>query len=555
MRAFRFLALGLVLVPGSILMAAVDLAPAPAPPSAPSAPAPAPAAPPPAPAPSQVAPEGQTSEISETGAGDEAEAPSRPQPPPEVLKQIERDKAADDRARQLRAAATAHPDEVSYQVAWINGLLDLGRNEEALSSAPDLVAKFPRSGELTTALGRVYLRDGQFDLAAVQFQRSLALDANSARTHALAGKTALIVGDAKLAEAELRRAVAIDKSDPEPRSALALLLERSGRYAEALEMLGGATPKEGTAPLSGRRSLLPALAKNPPMVIPSKFTSVTVPFVLAKGFPPFVKVKLGPTLEKYLVIDTASDDSSITSETARALGGPEKGAGTQKDEEGHEHSTPAWMIVDTISLGDLTVGRLPVRATPGLRYPDERIAGTLGRDFLRRFRVTLDYKAKTLTLAKPDGAPLAGGSPFYLTSALLVGGFRGDRSVGKFVLDSSSYTPGVLDAQFVSAETGLTIFSEEVKKINQGPYLFKFTMPDLTIAGVRFAKFPATAVDLRMMSRQLGVNINGVIGLSLLHLCKVEIDFKSQTIAMIRTAPEPAGNGEPASPAPTEPGT
>ena len=192
---------------------------------------------------------------------------------------------------------------------------------------------------------------------------------------------------------------------------------------------------------------------------------------------------------------------------------------------------------------------------PGLRYPDDQIAGSLGRQFLRRFRVVLDYAARTMTLSRAGGAPLDG-SPFFETSAILVDGYRGDKPAGMFVVDSASYTPGVMDARFVAAETGLSIFSDSVTRINQGPYLFKLTMPDLTVCGVPFTKFPATAVDLRNMSRQVGVNVRGVIGYSLLRLCRVEIDFANQRLRLTRTASPAAPAGEPpaASPPVAPPG-
>ena len=106
-------------------------------------------------------------------------------------------------------------------------------------------------------------------------------------------------------------------------------------------------------------------------------------------------------------------------------------------------------------------------------------------------------------------------------------------------------------------ETGLTMFSEDVSRLNDGAYLFGFTMPSLDVAGASFSNFPATAVDLRSLSRQIGVNVRGVIGLSYLHLCRVELDFKNQRITLTRT--DAAKSGAPEAPAATpaapEPGS
>jgi uncharacterized protein YbbC (DUF1343 family) len=59
-----------------------------------------------------------------------------------------------------------------------------------------------------------------------------------------------------------------------------------------------------------------------------------------------------------------------------------------------------------------------------------------------------------------------------------------------------------MDIPFVARETGLTVYSKHVKADPEGPYLFKFTMPDLKVGDALFEKFPATAVDLRTMARR-----------------------------------------------------
>ena len=120
--------------------------------------------------------------------------------------------------------------------------------------------------------------------------------------------------------------------------------------------------------------------------------------------------------------------------------------------------------------------------------------------------------------------------------AIVVEGSNGDRSMGKFVLDTSSYTPGAMDAKFVASETGLNMFSPEIKANADGPHLFSFTMPHLSVGGTEFTRFPATAVDLRQVSKQLRVNVHGLVGHSLLHECRLEIDFKNQRFTLKKTA-------------------
>src|SRR5262245_6330379 len=181
-----WLAVMVVLTGGRPASAAGADAPAGAPEKSPPAAASTPSAAPPAGTPDAPAPGGTA------------------EPPPEVLKQIERDKATDEKAQTLRAAAQAHPNEVSYQVAYAQGLLDLGRTDEALGVCPIMIEKFPRSAELMTSYGRALARDGQFELASLQYQRALGIDAKSAKTHALGAGVSLIRGDLKPAAAGYR---------------------------------------------------------------------------------------------------------------------------------------------------------------------------------------------------------------------------------------------------------------------------------------------------------------------------------------------------------------
>jgi len=127
--------------------------------------------------------------------------------------------------------------------------------------------------------------------------------------------------------------------------------------------------------------------------------------------------------------------------------------------------------------------------------------------------------------------------PFDIMGAILLEGWDGDRQLGKFALDTSSYTPGAMDFQFVASRTGLTVFDKTVHPISEGPYLFRFTMPSLKVGGVEFRDFPATAVDFRLMSRTLGVRVCGVVGHSLLRSCRLQIDFKNQRLVLEKSAP------------------
>jgi tetratricopeptide (TPR) repeat protein len=464
-------------------------------------------------------------------------------PPPELLKEIEQSRAEEARLQSAKSAAQAHPEEVRYQIDYLTALIDLERTADALEAAPAIVRAFPRSAEAFTIFGRALIKDGSFDLARLQFQRALSIDESNVVATMGAGRIDFMRGDLKSAEALFRKALTLDPSRKDTRAALSSLLEKTGLYAEALSLLLPDGVKAEKVELSGRKALLREFAKQAPMILPADFTSVIVPLKTSKNLPPRVSVKVGETEERIFVIDTSAEETVLTQESARAFGLADKGKETVRDEQGREYPTSAYQVLGKLSIGPMTIQRVPVRVAPGLRYPDPRVAGAFGRDFLRRFRVALDYPARTLTLERAEGPPLEG-FPFDVAGGILVDGSSGDHPAGKFQLDTSFYTPGGLDYRFVAARTGLVLGAEGVVPLPEGRDLFNFTMPDLTIASVEFRSFPATSVDLRMLCRRLGIDVRGVIGNSFLRQCRLELDFKNQWFALQRTQTSPAPAGD-----------
>ncbi len=93
------------------------------------------------------------------------------------------------------------------------------------------------------------------------------------------------------------------------------------------------------------------------------------------------------------VIDKRAADPSAVEDVGQAVGLGGCGAG---------HSMEAVMAtVKSLAVGDATVSDLRVAGIDldGINEKiGARVAGILGYDFLSRFRVTIDYRAKRLTL-------------------------------------------------------------------------------------------------------------------------------------------------------------
>ena len=104
-------------------------------------------------------------------------------------------------AEQLRAALAESSDtDVAYSLALT--YLKLNKLQDAANVFDEMFNSLGSSPELHILVGRAYREGGQFDLAAAEFRKALALDPNVARAHSYLGIVYLLDrGDAALAEA------------------------------------------------------------------------------------------------------------------------------------------------------------------------------------------------------------------------------------------------------------------------------------------------------------------------------------------------------------------
>jgi len=104
-------------------------------------------------------------------------------------------------AEQLKAALAESSDtDVAYSLALT--YLKLNKLQDAANVFDEMFTSLGSSAELHILVGRAYREGGQFDLAAAEFRKALALDPNVARAHSYLGIAYLLDrGDAALAEA------------------------------------------------------------------------------------------------------------------------------------------------------------------------------------------------------------------------------------------------------------------------------------------------------------------------------------------------------------------
>ena len=111
-----------------------------------------------------------------------------------------------------------------------------GRVIEAVEELRQAIAADPTAAYLRAALAEELLGLGHLDEARDEVEVALRLDPDFPEGHLLLGRVRLRVGDAAGFQAELERAVAVDRSCTEAYVELATYLEHSGADARALEV-------------------------------------------------------------------------------------------------------------------------------------------------------------------------------------------------------------------------------------------------------------------------------------------------------------------------------
>jgi predicted aspartyl protease len=144
----------------------------------------------------------------------------------------------------------------------------------------------------------------------------------------------------------------------------------------------------------GSAELVPASPAD--VVVPAAATVSRLSFV--PGEPILVSARIGGAGPITMLLDTGADRTLVSPATLHALGLLAESAGRTriKGVAGGAEADVVW--VSSLEVGNARTGPLPIIAhDAGL----DRAQGLLGRDFLDRFRVTIDSQNGVVILAPP----------------------------------------------------------------------------------------------------------------------------------------------------------
>jgi predicted aspartyl protease len=474
-----------------------------------------------------------------------------------------------DRAAQLYAQALqAKPNDPDLTAGLIDVLLKQEKVADADALIQKAIAAHPESPALQTSLGFVQYREGTPQLAAATAAKALALNPCYPRLHLLNMQLWRLSSMFKSAAGELRTAHLLDPSDPEIRRHWMNTLPIQQRISELEAYLAspnGQTPDD----LRRMRLYLDSLKKSAAQPhkscqLVSSDVSTEIPFAMLMRDGTHVRafgldVKLNDHSAR-LEIDTGASGLLISRSVAKRAGleafaSMEMGGiGSGGEKTGYS------AYVDSIKIGklefhDCAVDVLDSRDVVGND-------GLIGMDVFSNLLVTLDYPMHRLDLsplpprptdtatAKPSletgGTEAAGAGPndryvapamadwtrvYRLGHNLILPAALNESKIKLFIMDTGAFTTSISpeaarEVTKLHSEDSLTIkgISGKVEKVYAADHVtFRF-------ANLRQAANEAIAFDTSNISKHLGTEISGFIGITTLEQLTVKIDYRDALV-------------------------
>jgi predicted aspartyl protease len=133
-------------------------------------------------------------------------------------------------------------------------------------------------------------------------------------------------------------------------------------------------------------------------VVPNTYTESVVPFTL-KGHPILIKARLNSSQKEYIFIFDTGALTLIRQEVAKELGLP-KGIDVEANDTGGKSKTIDLVKLDNIIVGNMEVRDCATGVTDFSEVFPPQIAGILGSNFFKHFKVTVDYRKKEVTFSR-----------------------------------------------------------------------------------------------------------------------------------------------------------
>ncbi len=267
-------------------------------------------------------------------------------------------------------------------------------------------------------------------------------------------------------------------------------------------------------------------------------------FQLAGGAQPLllVPVRVNDRGPFQFVLDTGAGTTLITPALAESLG--VKSTGTKQGQTAGGAVDVSLAIVESLGVGDLRRSNLQVaifdlsRISRTIRAP---LDGDLGYNFLKDFRLTIDFQKGGLRLEDPKRCEYVGPPPLVelrmrlahpAKPLLLIEAFTGDRGPFQFAVDTGTSTSTI--SPRVARDLGLQV--EPIGSVTTGGAAIALTAARLN--ALRIGQGAVRDLDvligdfLEILSQTVGQQLDGIVGYNFLRHFRVTIDYPNESFEL-----------------------
>jgi predicted aspartyl protease len=397
--------------------------------------------------------------------------------------------------------------------------------------------------ESPTVEGEALFEAGSFVAAAEQFSEAMALDDMDAQAAMRLGEIALYSNRLDDARRWLRAAIAMRPEWPQPRVLLAETYYRLNDFANASAELRAAGPNPIASMQNFLTLNLPKLESfgaTRPYVLRGSGDITRLPFVRTDPLP-LVRVRVNGGEEVVFFIDTGGGEVILDSAFANELGIEQFPTTVQGTFAGGKSAPIGAGRIDSIALGDWTVGNLPVQIIDTRVFSDilgARIDGAIGTVILSRFVSTLDYSRGELVLSRtaaPEIPPGAVTMPFWLTGDhyMVSYGTVNDLPPQLFFIDTGLTDAGVNLRRQVIDEAGIVLDESKASQaLGAGGAMtsIPYTVRTVTLGGWSEENVAGVFDGPLSSEDHFGFYVQGLVGHEFFDGHRVTFDFERMRI-------------------------
>jgi predicted aspartyl protease len=273
--------------------------------------------------------------------------------------------------------------------------------------------------------------------------------------------------------------------------------------------------------------------------------SAKAKFRLAGGAQPLILLPVEVNGEGpfEFILDTGAGTSLLSSELGQKLGIRVIGSKEGQSAGGAVSVSLARvssLAVTSAKLNDVDVGLVDLSHIG--KIVGAKIDGDLGYNFLKHFRVTLDYRRNEIRFDDPKRFELAGQSTGITEVAMrlaspskpliLVDVYANGRGPFQFAIDTGTSTTAItpeLAKQLgvASSPIGAATTGDAQAQVTAG------VLQSFQVGGARSDNLAVVVADFfAMLSNAVGARLDGIIGYNFLRNYKVTLDYPNETLSL-----------------------